>query len=137
MKKILHSFLLWLSFIPFAIGNGMFREAILVPYIGGYALPVSGILFIAYIFAVTYIFIPKMHLQQKQQAVLIGVFWMCLTISFEFLFGWSIGKSTSMLIEGYDITTGNLWILIVLTMGITPWIMYTCKGKGKRSMSLR
>ena len=128
MKKIVPAFLFWLSFIPFAIANGLFREMILQPRIGGYALPVSGLLFIMYIFAVTFVFLPRLGLRSRGHAAGIGLLWMGLTIAFECGLGLFMGQSLLMLLKQYDITTGNLWAFIVLAMGVAPWLVWACKS---------
>ncbi|WP_051258199.1 hypothetical protein [Desulfovibrio cuneatus] len=126
MKQIVSAILFWLSFIPFAIGNGMFRELVLLPRLGVYALPVSGVFFIVYIFAVTFVFLPRLTLRSRWHAVGIGLLWVGLTITFECVFGWFMGQSMLTLLKQYDITTGNLWAFIVLAMGVAPWLVWVC-----------
>ena len=128
MKKIVSAFLFWLSFIPFAIANGLFREMGLEPLIGVYALPVSGLFFIAYIFAVTFVFIPRLGLHSRGYAAGIGLLWMGLTIAFECGLGLFMGQSLLTLLQQYDISTGNLWAFIVLAMGGAPWLVWVCKS---------
>ena len=128
MNKIVPAFLFWLSFIPFAIANGLFREMILLPQMGVYGLPVSGLFFIAYIFAVTFVFLPRLGLRSRRHAVGIGLLWVGLTIAFECGLGVFMGQSLRTLLQQYDITTRNLWAFIVLAMGVAPWVVWACKS---------
>ena len=122
------SILIWLSIIPLAILNGGFREKILIPWIGeSCAEPISGIILCLLIFIVSLIFIPRIGKGEQKTYWKIGILWIASTIVFETMLGLAIGKSFTELINAYDIATGNLWILVVLFMGITPWLVAKIK----------
>lgn len=117
------SFLIWLAIIPIAILNGILREKIIIPLTGAkYALPLSGILLSLMIFILCYIFIPKIGKGTRRNYMIIGLLWIILTISFESVFGLFMGNDFSELIKAYDITTGNLWLMIVLFTGVAPLV---------------
>ena len=122
------SALIWLSIIPLAILNGILREFVIVPLIGiKYALPISGIILCLLIFIVSLIFIPKLGKGTKKTYWIIGGLWVVLTIFFETIMGLASGNNLSELIKAYDITTGNLWLLVVLFVGIAPWLIARIK----------
>ncbi len=55
--------------------------------------------------------------------IYVGLYWVILTISFEFMMGVFIMKKPfSELLNAYDVTTGNLWLLVVITVGFAPLI---------------
>lgn len=115
------SLLIWLAIIPLAILNGGLRERVIAPLIGAkYALPLSGILLCLFIFILCYIFIPRIGKGTKKSYLTIGLFWIVLTVLFEFALGLFMGNTFVELIEAYDITTGNLWSLVVLFTGLMP-----------------
>lgn len=118
------SILIWLSIIPLAILNGGFRGKVLIPWIGkSYAEPVSGIILCLLIFIVAFVFIPRIGKGEQKTYWKIGFFWIALTIVFETMLGLAMGHTFAELIKAYDITTGNLWLLVVLFIGITPWLV--------------
>ena len=117
------SILIWLSIIPLAILNGGLREAFLTPWLGeNYAQPISGITLCLLIFIVSLIFIPRIGKGEQKTYWKIGILWIVLTIAFETIFGLVMGNSFDELLKAYDITTGNLWLLIVLFIGIAPYL---------------
>jgi hypothetical protein len=118
------SILIWLSIIPLAILNGAFRETFLTPWLGeSYAQPISGIILLLLLFIISFIFIPRIGKGEQKTYWKIGVLWVVLTIVFETTFGLSIGMTFAELLKAYDITTGNLWLIIVVFTGIVPWLV--------------
>jgi len=117
------SLLIWLAIIPCAILNGAFREAIINPLIGErYSQPLSGVLLCIILFVICWFFIPKIGRGIAKKYWIIGLLWVFLTILFETCFGLLTGDSLAELLRAYDITSGNLWSLIVLFTGIAPWL---------------
>ena len=54
-------------------------------------------------------------------ALEIGGAWVVLTILFELGFGHYVaGDSWSELLENYDVTEGELWVLVLLWIGVGP-----------------
>ena len=117
------SILIWLSIIPLAILNGAFREKFLVSWLGeNFSEPVSGVILCLLIFVVSLIFIPQLGKGEPKTYWKIGILWIALTIVFETIFGLAIGKTFDELLKAYDITTGNLWLIVVLFIGIAPFL---------------
>jgi len=115
------SILIWLSIIPLAILNGGLREAFLTPQFGEFFTQIiSGIILILLIFIVSFIFIPRIGKGTPKTYWRIGILWVVLTLVFETIFGLAMGNTLTELLKAYDITTGNLWLLVVLFIGIVP-----------------
>jgi len=120
------SIFIWLSIIPLAILNGGLRDLVLTPLISrAYSLPLSGITLCLVIFIVSLIFIPRLGRGTERDYIKMGLLWMVLTICFECALG--MDRPFSEMIEAYDITTGNLWLLVVLFVGIVPWLIKKIK----------
>ena len=52
---------------------------------------------------------------------MIGLAWLGMTVLFEFIFGrLMVRKSWGELLQAYDITSGNLWLLVLLVIAISP-----------------
>jgi hypothetical protein len=126
---ILKSLLVWLAIIPCAILNGGLRENVLVPLMGmKRALPLSGILLCALIFLVTWFLLPLLGPQSGKTYILIGICWLGATVFFEYLMGLLNGTSSETMLQAYNITTGNLWLIVVLFTCIVPYLVGHLKG---------
>lgn len=118
----------WLLFIPLAILNGAVRESILVPWMGQTALPLSGVLLSCLIFLTTYLLFP--FLKASGQVWRIGAIWLLMTVLFEFCFGRAMGKPWGVLIEQYNVQGGNLWVVVLFVVFVSPWLTSRLRGKG-------
>ena len=117
------SLFIWLALIPLAILNGGLREMLINPLIGEkYGQPVSGISLCLLIFIVCWFFIPKIGKGTAKTYLIIGLLWIALTVLFETCLEFMTGNTFTGVIKTYDITTGNLWLLVVLFVGIAPWL---------------
>jgi len=122
------SILIWLSIIPLAILNGGLREFFLINWLGENSAEfVSGIILCLLIFIVSLVFIPRIGKGESKIYLKMGILWIILTIIFETTFGLAIGNSFSELLKAYDITTGNLWLIVVVFIGIVPWLVAKIK----------
>jgi hypothetical protein len=123
---VLKSLLIWLSITPLAIINGGFRQLVLEPWIGeNIARPISGIILCICIFMVSLIFIPRLGKGGKTRYLIIGLLWVFATIIFETVLGFIMGNTFIEIINAYNITTGNLWLIIFI--GFTPLIVAKIK----------
>ena len=60
-----------------------------------------------------------------RQALNVGLFWMALTVAFEFLFFHYVGgHSWDFLLANYDLSAGRLWPLVLLWVGFAPYIFH-------------
>ena len=122
------STLIWLSIIPLAILNGALREAFLTPRLGeSCAQPISGIILCFLIFIFSLVLIPRIGRGEEKTYREIGILWLALTIVFETILGLAMGDTCSELLKAYDITTGNLWLMVVIFTGIVPWLVAKLK----------
>ena len=122
--KFVKAFLIWLLIIPFAILNGGLREYFLEPILGkSIALSLSGIILSVIVFVVAYLLIPKIKGCKTSEYVVFGTLWFVLTNLFDFLMIVVQDKPLSAFFEMYDFTTGNLWILVVITSLISPLLV--------------
>lgn len=123
MKNILRSLFVWVLIVPLAILNGGLREEILIPWLGEQiALPVSGILLCILILIVTVIFLHRVVKGRNIHYWGIGVVWVIFTIGIEFVMGTMTNTPMKEMLTAYDIRTGNLWLLVVLFIGLAPWL---------------
>jgi len=122
------SILIWLSIIPLAILNGGFREMVLISWLGeNFANFISAIILCLMIFIVSLIFIPRIGKGNSKKSWAktyweIGILWIFLTIVFETMLVLAMGGNFRDMMAMYDITTGNFWLMVVLFIGIAPWL---------------
>lgn len=126
MKKYVYAFLIWIMIIPIAILNGGFREYVLVN-LGGLARPLSGIILSICIFIIAYLLIPKIKNCVKRDYIFFGVMWFILTNLFDLSAYIKEGEGFAGLLQSYNIFTGNIWLLVVLTVLFAPMIVIKIK----------
>ena len=107
--------------IPFAILNGGLREGITEPLLGeNIALPLSGIILSIVIVVLAYFLLPKLGRGKSIEYVFIGLLWFTLTNLFDLIAFLVEGVPITEFFRMFDITTGNLWILVVTVCLISP-----------------
>ena len=122
---------LWLAILILAILNGVLREKALIPTMGSFgALIASGILLSACIFLVAFVGAPWYGRLSSSQWLLIGVFWLLLTLIFEFGFGRFVQhKNWPELFQAYTFEGGNIWPLVLVVTLISPWLAARWRGR--------
>ncbi|HQZ78572.1 MAG: hypothetical protein IPH34_04135 [Chitinophagaceae bacterium] len=125
---MLNYFLLWFPMLLLAILNGSARDLWYKKYVGELtAHQLSTIsLIILFWFYISFV-IKKFPPQSETQSIYVGLFWLLLTLTFEFGFGLYRGKSWAELFADYNILKGRLWILIPIWTTIAPFIIYRIK----------
>lgn len=113
---------LWLVIVVAAIINGLFREWVLVPLVGpDLALPASGLLLCILVVGISIWLVSFLHTTQPRSLLLVGLFWVALTLAFELLFGHFVaGKSWQEIMLVFNVARGDLFVLVLLVTGIAP-----------------
>lgn len=114
---------IWVIMMIAAILNGALRTQILAPLLGpDWALPASGITLSLLVFLLAWLLLPVAGVSRTREALATGSLWVALTLAFEYLFGHFIaGKSWDEIHQVFDVTQGNLFVLVVITLGVSPW----------------
>ncbi len=119
---------MWFIFVIAAILNGTFRVAFITPRVGEYAGHViSTVIFMCVLLIGTYFFLGYLDADlARNDLLLIGAFWLVMTAGFEFVFGhYVIGHPWEKLLEDYNIFKGRVWVLVLLTTFLAPWLVQT------------
>lgn len=133
LMKWLKILLIWFCFIPIAILNGGLREYVLNQYFPtNKALIISGVLLSLFIFLITGLFLPRVKSFSRLNSIQTGVLWMILTVCFEFGFGLATGTNWKELMEAYNLSNGNLWIIVVLSTFLAPILFAGRNVAGKK-----
>ena len=118
-------FLLWFPMLLIAIANGTLREFVFKKHVSDLTAHQLSTITLIIFFAVYIGFmINRFPPVSSRQTVLIGLFWVVLTLIFEFGFGRYRGRSWPQLFEDYNLLKGRIWILIPLWLAIAPYIFY-------------
>lgn len=118
--KYFWAFLIWLSIVPLAILNGGLRQCVLDIYLGVWSNLVSGVILSVCILALSMLLIPRIKDCHRRDYWIIGAMWMVMTNLFDITLILIGGGSWSDFVEMYDITSGNLWIVVVLMTFFSP-----------------
>lgn len=115
---------IWFLLTVSAIIVATFRVGVLLPPFGEQTAHQLGtILFLIIQFVIIYFFIKKMKIKETKTLLGIGIFWVVITIIFEFVFGhYVMGHSWQKLFADYNLLNGRLWVLVLLNNIAAPLI---------------
>lgn len=118
--------LLWLPMLLIAIGNGMMREAWYGRSLSELrAHQLSSLLAILLLGVYMWVVLRLQPPASASQALAIGLLWLALTVTFEFLFGrYIVGQSWTKLLADYNIWAGRLWPFVLLWLTLAPRLFY-------------
>jgi len=123
IKKYL---LAWIPMIFLAILNGGLRDFTYAQMVSqAHAHQISTVTLIS-VFTIYVWFLGRIWpLASLRQAALVGTVWLTLTVAFEFAIGLFIsGLSWEEMFRAYDLSSGNLWILVPLAVALLPSLMF-------------
>lgn len=116
----------WVPMVPIAIINALIREELLARYLSElHAHQVSTftgvILFGIYIWLLFRVW----EIGSGRRAITVGLVWLVLTVSFEFIFGhFVVGHPWSRLFSDYNISAGRVWVIIPIWITAAPYLFY-------------
>jgi len=120
----LKSFGIWLILAVSAIVVATFRVGVLLPQFGEQTAHQLGtILYLIVQFIIIYLFIRKIRIKDVKTLLGIGIFWVVITIIFEFVFGhYVMGHPWQKLFADYNLFNGRLWVLVLINNIVAPLI---------------
>ena len=85
---------------------------------------------IVLIFAYSYGLLKTFPLKSSQDWLFIGIYWLALTLAFEFIgvLGFEKGN-LALLFEGWKIWKGNIWVLVLLSYFLAPFLLSQLIGR--------
>lgn len=109
-----------------AILNGAVREVWLMNYFGELrAHQVSSATGIVLLGICIWIIIRNWRPCSAATAIAIGLIWLAMTVAFEFLFGFYVrGLSRNQLLHAYNLFAGQVWVLVLAWITVTPYLFY-------------
>ena len=120
----------WLVLAVAAIVNGALRETVFAAIVGaGAALPMSGLSLASLVFVISWILIPRTGVEEPGGFVLIGIYWVVLTLAFEFGFGHFLaGKPWHDVLQVFNLARGDLFVVVICVTGISPYLVARMRG---------
>jgi hypothetical protein len=118
----------WFLMIPLAIFNALLREKVYKLYFTELrSHQLSTFVFIILQLTYTFVFLSIINVDLKNQELIVyGLIWLFLTILFEFGFGHYLMKNTwEKLLNDYNIFKGRLWILVLITIAVSPLLIFS------------
>ena len=116
----------WFVIMLIAILNGAVRDILLVPRLGDpVARALSCLTLAALIVLVTWISLRWIHPVSLDDAWTIGVMWVAMTLTFEFVAGhYLFHTAWSTLLADYNLLAGRLWIVVLVTTIVAPALIF-------------
>ena len=120
----------WFLIVVAAVLNGLLREKVLVPFVGdGLALPLSGMILSVLVFLIAFIFVPFIGASVSKTSMLVGIWWVGLTLAFEFPFGhFVMGKPWHEILRVFNIQRGDIFIVVLIVTAVSPWLAARIRG---------
>lgn len=115
--------LVWMLIMLAETGHGVVREVLIAPAIGGLrarqiAVPVGCLL----IFIIAWLTRRWMGASTRRQQLMVGAFWVALTLVFEFALGRAMNLSWARILSDYNPVRGGFMLFGLAFMFITPWL---------------
>jgi len=117
---------IWFLFALLGTINGIVREYAYKNLFGDLISHyISTIIFIILLFVIMYLFFNKSKFYYSNNGLwTIGISWLIATIFFEFFIGHYIfGTSWNILYSDYNIFNGRVWVLVLLSILVGPWLV--------------
>ena len=123
--------LAWVGAPALAIANGAARELAYKDQVGDSAAnQISVAPLIALLALYFWVLQRRWPLRSTRDALSIGAIWVALSVLFEFGSGhYAEGDSWTDLFQNYDVTAGNIWILILLWIAAGPATVRAIAGE--------
>lgn len=128
MNFYLKAALFWFVLLAIALINAMVRDVtyipIVEPYIGIWAHQIGAILVSIVIFVAIFLFVRNEKVKHPMSdLVSIGLMWVIFTVIFETFLGIVIQQmSIQEVLSAYYFWNGELWIVVLITMILSPII---------------
>lgn len=128
------AFAVWCVLMAAESANGIARTALLVPKVGDFRARQVGVFTGSLlILAITYLFVGWMQVHRTKSRILVGVFWLVLTLIFELGLGRFVaGRSWENLRSDFDVAHGGLLPLGLAVLTAAPLLAYKLRNPKSR-----
>jgi hypothetical protein len=130
-KMIWKYTLAWIPMIFIAIANGAIRQFVYGQWVSELAAhQISSATAIVLFFFYTLFLSGRWPFTKANQAWVVGLIWLCLTIAFEFAFGHFVaGQPIDRLAQDYNVAAGRLWPFILAALFLMPYVTFRIRRR--------
>ena len=120
--------LTWMLIILVETLHGMAREVFIAPLLGDLRARQLGVLVgCVLIFAIAWLTAGWMGARSRRTQLRVGVYWVAMTLAFEFALGRALGASWSRILEDYNPARGGFMILGMAFLFLAPMLAARCR----------
>ncbi|OHC82572.1 MAG: hypothetical protein A3J99_06990 [Sideroxydans sp. RIFOXYD2_FULL_59_7] len=122
----LRPLLAWLVLLGVAMLNGTLRDFTYGKHMSELSAHQLSTLIGILLFAlVIHRYVRRWPPSSGYEACYVGLFWLSMTVAFEFLFfHYAGGHSWQLLLENYNMSKGRLWPLLLLWVAVSPYLFF-------------
>jgi hypothetical protein len=122
----LRPILAWLVLLGVAMLNGTLRDFTYGKHMSELSAHQFSTLIGILMFAlVIHCYVRRWPPASAREAWYVGLFWLSLTVAFEFLFFHYVGGHPwQVLLANYDMSKGRLWPLLLLWVAVAPYLFF-------------
>ena len=122
--------IVWLGILVLASINGAVRDLLVAPRLGDtVARAISTVILCVAVVLVTWSAIGWLRPRTARAALVLGGWWVALTLTFEFGVGhYVLHKPWAALLADYDLTRGRIWIAVLFTTFLAPLLVARRRG---------
>ncbi|HSW37885.1 MAG TPA: hypothetical protein VLL97_00160 [Acidobacteriota bacterium] len=123
----------WIGLFVVMFANGTARVLLLQPWLGeDLARQVASVTGVVLVLLASRLFVRASPEAKRAQLLWVGVGWLGATVAFEFLFGHFVsGLNWSSLLADYNILRGRLWLLVLVSVSVGPWLWGVVLGRSR------
>lgn len=116
----------WFVMLLVSVANGALRDFTYGKHMDVLsAHQISCVTSILLLGVVIALFVRRYRPESARHAMLVGVFWMTLTVAFEFLFFHYVGGHPwPALWQSYDVLHGQMWLFVLLWVAVAPYVFF-------------
>lgn len=116
--------IVWMVMMLAETANGAVRELLVAPVIGALSARQLGV-FVGslLIFIIAWLMARWLNAASRREQLIVGGFWVTLTLVFEFAFGRATGASWSRILSDYNPLHGGLMLLGLAFMFCIPMLL--------------
>ena len=118
--------LAWIAMLVIAVANGVFRQLTFAKIMSEpHAHQLSTLSGSVFIGTFIWYVIRKWPPSSNRHALLIGLVWVLLTVTFETFMGLVLQhRPIQHVIHEYDLSAGRVWPLFLGWLGVAPWLFF-------------
>ena len=123
-RLLIRAFGGWLIMLVAAFLNGALRELVIAPMLGEHLAHIVSVFFLsALVWGIAYVFVRALSPLPSRTLLLVGSFWLVLSVAFEFgFFHYIMHEPWEKLLAEYNLVQGRLLLLVWLSTWLSPLV---------------